>query len=588
MSLATYKQIFADELWNFGLPALRHKVISAKEFIKEVGCDTIAAVAQGLVLFNLDYLNLAATIDDEYDQKVFLAATQHEDGHPFLPYSAPGTFRNKLDDAKAVGKLLGDKKLNTNAVWDMLNIAYDMIIDIMSHDRVGYDPRPIIATFHKKSPSQPRDLIGQSLIAFREEMMGERFSGYDLEDMVREAVRKVIKIVRDPSSAEKPRQRVLDICRILVELYTSEDGEPGEGEGGEGGESDEDSDNDSDNQSESEGESKPSKKPKKGKKSNKKPKKGKPGNLTEEELQELAQALEEALEEMGITEAQTQEDLTDDPTEAKMKQVDMKDSEDREAARNAMKLSDDEAAFEMLWMTAEERVRLQNPCGSIGEGSAYSAGSVPWAPGMPLRELNIENTLLGGGVFLPGVTTVQDYVVQGPGMPIEGTSTRKAVSVDFSGSIQQGSPVRAGRNHDMALIAVFAVIHEAKRKKVPVLVNLFGDYNYTIEWSTDYKKIAREAFENSHRAGGGNSCSGITKKMETELIKPGDTLIYATDFYLLGSEEKASRQLKKFIADGVQVIFIAMFDHCAQEAGIPFVECRKLEDFEEICLASVQ
>lgn len=578
----SFSEIFSARLWDFGLPTLRSSLLSAKEFIKEVGMETIAAVCQSHVLFNRDMLEAS----DE-PEEVFENASIHEMGHPYLVYSAPGTFRNKLDDGKEVSKLLGDKKFIS--VWHLLNITYDMIIDILSYDRVDYNPIPILKTFDKINPSTPTSYVGQSLIAFREEMMNDRFSGHDIEEIVRIACRKIIVIVRDPATAELPRKRVLDISRILVELYTSQpeqdddDGGDDEGEGNDG-------------DGESEGEPKdgePSNgKPKKGKQkgaSKSKPKKGKSGNLTEEELQELAEKLKEVIEEMGLGEATTQEDQSDDPTEAKIKATDLEDKADRDAAKNALKLSEDEAAFEMLWSAAEERVRLQTPLCGVGEGTAFPAGSVPWAPGMPLRELNVESTLLNGGIFIPGVTSVQDYIVPGPGMPVEGRFPRVCVSCDTSGSMRKQSPIRNNHNLDLCLTSIYAMFHEARRRRVPIFGNLFADENYSSKegWTTNYKSVARELYQYQDHPGGGNSCTGTDGKVG-ELLRPGDMLIYITDFELCGSESLAAKQLQKFVQDGINVVFIAMFHHCAQQAGIPFVECKELKDLENVALHSFQ
>ena len=560
----SFTKIFNDELWNFGLPTLRCSILSILEFMKQVRSMTIAAVGLGNVMYNLDLIESC-----EDPEVLFLQVTKHEFGHPYLPYSAPGTFRNKLDDAKAVSDLLGDKLMVT--VWDLLNITYDMIVDILNYDRVDYTPVPITKAFDQINPKPATDYIGQSLIAFREDMMNDRYSGHNIEEAVRTSCKKIVKIVRDPDTAEYPRKRVLDICKILVELYTSD---PDDGEGG-----DERGDGGGESGGEPKGKQKGAAKSKK--------KKGKTGKLTEEELQKLAKQLKEAIEKMGLSDATTQEDQSDDPVAAKIKAVDLKDKADRDAAKIALNLSEDDAAFEILWNAAEERVRLQTPLCGLGEGTAFPAGSVPWAPGMSLRELNVESTLQGG-IFIPGVTTVQDYVVPGPGMPVEGRFPRVCVSCDTSGSMRKHSPIRDGYNLDLCLTSIYAMFHEARRRRVPILGNLFADENYTSKegWSTDYKSVARELFNYQDWPGGGNSCTGLENV--NELLMPGDMLIYITDFALCGSEEIAAKQLQRFVQDGINIVFIAMFHHCAEMSGIPFVECKELDDLEKVALHSFQ
>lgn len=539
-------ELFDSIRWEFGLLPIGMEIINDREFIKLAGQSTIAGVAQHRVYYNDLYLGLAKEIGIE--KMCFQAVTEHEFGHPYLPYSAPGTFRNKLDDAKAVGELMGDKKMI--AVDDLLNIAYDMVIDVKSHDRIGYDPRPVLATFEAKEKGEPpQNYIGQSLVAFREEMVGEQFTGYPIAEEVRVATKRVVSIIRDPETDHKPRQRVLDICRILLDLYRNEPEDP-----------------------------------------NSKDRKGrKTGPLTKEELRELADAIREALKELGINSgSSTAEDISDNPIEKKIEHVNLSDPDDREAAAKLLGLSEDEAAFRMLWQMAAERVRLQTPLTGLGEGTAYPAGHVPWSPGMPIRDLNIEATLATGGVFIPGITTLQDMIMPGPGFPVEGRSPRICINVDTSGSVQSASPLRPMYNHDLVLIALFAMIHEAKRRRVAVSVDLFADSHYSVEWNTDYEKTARKLFDNVREPGGGNSVAGPEDKVK-EWLMPGDLLVYITDFYLGGSNcALASELLQQFLANGIGIVFIAMFNHCAEDSGLPFVECKELEDLEEIALASIQ
>lgn len=566
------EKVFEEVRWNFGLLPIGMEIINNREFVKLAGQSTIAGVSQHRVYFNRKYLDLAANIVDfagdakhfpgyheeisasgrGFELALVQAVSEHEDGHPYLPYSAPGTFRNKLDDAKAVGEMMGDKKIV--AVDSLLNIAYDMIIDVKSHDRIGYDPRPVLYTFAAEGRGQmPNDFVGQSLVAFREEMMGNHFSGYPIAQEVRDAVRIIVGIIRDADYDLKPRQRVLDISRILLDLYRNEPEDASTKSGRRG---------------------------RKGRKY---------GPLTEDELKELAEAIREALKELGMnSESNTADDITDNPIEKKMAQVNLSDPDDREAAAKLLGLSEDEAAFLMLWQMAAERVRLQTPLTGLGEGTAYPAGHVPWFPGMPIRDLNIEATLATGGVFIPGITTLQDMVMPGPGFPVEGRFPRICINVDTSGSVQSESPLRPVYNHDLVLIALFAMIHEAKRRRVEVSVDLFADSHYSIEWNTDYEKTARKLFDNVRIPGSGNSVAGPEAKVKTWL-KPGDLLVYITDFYLGESCcNLASELFQRFLANGIGIVFIAMFDHCADASGLPFVECKQLEDLEEIALTSIQ
>ena len=292
------------------------------------------------------------------------------------------------------------------------------------------------------------------------------------------------------------------------------------------------------------------------------------------------------MEELGMEgESSTVEDLDDNPLEKKLESVDLGDEGDREMAAKLLEFSDEDAAFHFLWTLAAQKVKLQPPLGVHGEGSVYSAANVPWQLGMPLKDLDIRSTIETGGRFLPGITTVQPHYVPGPGVPQPGTSPRIMGSFDTSGSMLQDSPVRKARNLDTVLITCFAMIHEAKRRKTPVAMNLFADRNYYIDWSRDYEKVARQLFDNTGGPGWGNSCTGLERCQPK--LKAGDLLIYATDYELCGSEAKGATTLQRLLADGVNITFIAMFRHCAQRAGIPFVECKTLADLEKVALKSI-
>lgn len=591
------QELFTEIRWNFGLVPLKLVLMHDAEFVKLVGTPTAAAVGQGQISMNVDYLDALRRKGGEGACLLaILGLLVHENGHPYIPYRSPGTFRNKLDDAKRVEKMLGDKQ--AIAIKDLLNIVYDTFIDVFSFDRVLYDPREVLncleamreertaeqaklaekinAKLGKALPgkvivigsnTRRRDHVGQYLISFRQVMMGDLDFGIcEIDKPVSDTARKVVKLIRETEGeTEKIEKGIVTIARWLTELFTSEPEEQQEGDGSDDGESS----------------GKPGK-PGKGK-----PKKGKAGNLTEEELKKLQKAIKEAMEELGLNgESATAEDLEEKPLEKKLEQVDIGDGGDREMAAKVLELNDEDAAFYFLWTLAAQKVKLQPPLGKAGEGTVYSAGNVPWMLGMPLKDLDVRATIESGGRFIPGVTTVQPHFVPGPGMPQEGTSPRVMGSFDVSGSMWQSSPVRDTYNLDTVLIAAFAIIHEAKRRKVPVAFNLFGDHQYYVDWSTNYEEVARKLFKNCMAPGGGNSCAGLEKDVRANLA-PGDLLIYATDFYLCGSEEKAAKILQELLRDGVHITFIAMFNHCAEKAGIPFVECQTLEDLEGISLKSI-
>ena len=611
LTSAEVQDLFTEIRWNFGLVPLRLVLMRHDEFMKKIGMATVAAVGGGEVSINLDYLDaLRRKRGEGAALLALIAALVHENGHPYIPYRAPGTFRNKLDDVKRVGKALGDKK--AIAINILLNIVYDAIIDVFSFDRTLYDPREILNCFEavheeeedarrkvmskvvaKMSKSMPglsveipeaqeRGYISQFLISFRQVMMGIDFGICEIEKPVLNVAIKTVKLIRDTEGeTAKIEACILTLAKWITELSTSEpdqDDDDGEGDGdGAGGEGE----GGGDDGEPQEGKRKPGK-PGKGK-----PKKGKSGNLTEDELKKLAKALEEAMEELGMnSESATAEDLDENPLEKKLEEVNIGNTADRDAAAKLLGLNEDDAAFHFLWTIAAQKVKLQPPLGALGEGTVFAAANVPWQLGMPFKDLDIRSTIESGGRFLPGVTTVQPHYVPGPGVPQEGTSPRIMGSFDLSGSMLQPSPVRAvHRNADTVLITCFAIIHDAKRRKVPVAMNLFGDRNYYVDWSNNYEKVARDLFDHVNTPGWGNSCTGLEKCQPK--LKTGDLLIYATDFYLCGYEERGAAALQGILNDGVNITFIAMFNHCGHQAGIPFVECKTLDDLEGVALKSI-
>jgi len=631
-------ELFTEVRWHFGLVPLRLVLMRHKAFMDKIGMATVAAVGSGEVSINLDYLDaLRRKRGEGAGFMALLAALVHENGHPYIPYRSPGTFRNKMDDAKRVGNMLGDKK--AIALMSLLNIVYDTFIDVFSHDRMLYDPREVLHCFEAKYEEEreakkklvskvagklaaslpgiilgdedPRErgYIGQYLISFRQYMMGVDFGICEIEKPALDVATKAVKMIRaTEGETAKIEEGIVTLSRWITELQTSEpdpddgegddeegkgegEGKPGKGKGkgkpgkGDPGEGEsQEGDGDSEDGDDSEG-GKPGK-PKPGKPGKGKPKKGKSSKLTPEELKKLAEAIQEAMEELGMEgESSTAEDLDDNPLEKKLEAVDIGDEGDRDMAAKLLEFSSDDAAFHFLWTIAAQKVKLQPPLGVHGEGTVYSAANVPWQLGMPLKDLDIRSTIETGGRFLPGITTVQPHYVPGPGVPQPGTSPRIMGSFDTSGSMQQESPVRKARNLDTVLITCFAMIHEAKRRKTPVAMNLFADYNFYIDWSRDYEKVARQLYDNVNASGWGNSCTGLEKCQPH--LKAGDLLIYATDYELCGSEKAGAVALQRLLADGVNITFIAMFRHCAKEAGIPFVECQTLADLEKVALKSI-
>jgi len=523
------KEVFKELAWDFGCASLRLSMLDGARFIKKVGGDTLAAVYKGEVFINTDYLQFAVD-QGEDPMPPFLGGSVHEYGHPYVAYSAPGSFRNSVADNVAVREMLGAE--HCVDVRSLLNIVYDTKIDVLSYDRGLYDPRPLVGLMNRKNgmgPGSRPNYVGQYLMAFREEMMGDRFSGFDIEDEVRETARKVIAIVRDPVLNLKPREQILEISRILVELFNKD------------------------------------------------------GSIND--IQSLFEAISKALAELGIQlDSMSAEEAAGD-VEAAVGSFDPTKSGEREAARNLLGFEEDEMLFQILWKEAEKAVRFQLELQGAFSGQKMHAGHVKWRPGMPLRDLDAAGTLMKSGVFIPGITTVQPHLADGPGVPVPGAEPRIFGSFDVSGSMCGMSDSLGLVQYELVMIAMFAIIQEARRRKVPVGMNIFGDNNVTFPWTYDYKDLARKIFKTIHKPGGGNCCAGL-EPLEN-LMGSGDLLIYGTDYYLCGSEEAAAGLLQALTSKGIQIAMIAMFDHNGDAAGIPYVECKTLEELGNISLKAI-
>ena len=538
MDISSMTETFNEVRMDFGLLPLRFKTVSKIQFIKEVGEDTLGAVAQGMITLNEDYFPDPPSkrtiggmefevVAKEVEESIFT----HEFGHPYRQYRAPGAFKDKVKDAKAVSTRFSDIKLL--AVNKLLNIVYDWVIDVLSYDRLGYDSRPIHWAMVDEESTKGLSKIGQLLYAFRFEMGLGQYLPINIDADVTEAAQKGNAIIRDPESSFDPSGRNLRLAVIIVELWQKD----------------------------------PS--------------------------MDLVEAIVIALKGAGIgnADAGTAEDSSEDPLEEKISSLDLDDEEERKIAAELLGMTEEVMAFYALWEMAAERVRLSTPLGAPSQGCAIKAADVPWYPGQPVKDLNIESTIYHNGVFIPGVTSLQDLKVEGPGFPEEGISAPICISGDFSGSIAQGgSPIETdtrGGEYDIALIGVFAMIQEAKRRDVEVMVNLFGDENIVIPWSNDHRQVAYYTFKKVTDAGGGNSVTGLEPVVPA--MRPGDLLVYLTDYELCSEARKkrGALELQQILAKGCGIIFIALFNHCAESAGIPYVECKELKDLEEVALRAI-
>lgn len=567
--------------WEFFTQTIAQPV-GGEEFQSIVGSDTLAAVAEGKIFVNTDYeAFLAGKGWSDRDitsvmYNVLIHENMHTSNHPAL--ECPGRFINKLRDAKAIQKEFG---FAISAIMRILNIVYDAKGDTMTNAWGIYDPSPIIkAVFQEKSNGEaPDSAIGQFLVAVREEACGKPLAWFDVSEEVREAAQKVVRISRQPLFAHEngvmymsQGEKNLEITRIVVKLIKDEQNES-ESENGQREEG-------------KEGGSNSSGKPKAGGKGKKSKARAKSGGLTEEEKKAIEEALEEAEEQGLIGEVQSAEEAEGD-LEAALQDIDLKDPEESELARKLLGIAQEEWAFQKVWNDANKSVRFEGTSGKSA-GPMRKVGNLPWSPGMPMRDLDIEDTVINSGRFIPGITTVRGVHKPGPGMPQPApVPTTLQFSVDGSGSIEQPSPYREGCNHDLACAAVFALIRYAQKHKIPVGGNVFGNTNHRIKTSRDYQAVARETWSWICRVGGGNSVSGTETLTD---VNAGSLLVYVTDFHLYAKDcERGKQDLQRLLDSGVDVAFIALFEgHNAAASGLKYSECKKLEDLKDLALKQVR
>lgn len=554
-----FKIIFQRVCGWFGFPSVTAQAMDHEEFMTEVGVDTIAAVGGGVVKFNRKYMSEAQAAGVTQEDLV-TNITSHELGHTYYLYESPGKFPHKVRDMVNVEKKLG---LTGDTAHQLLNIVYDTSIDIMSHDRCVYDALPVVSTMNHTSPQpedEPLSKAGQYLMAFREEAQGVVMPGGGelITSEVRDVAKGIVEIVRQPfletrngRSYNDQEDKTIEIATRIAKLIGME-----KPEGGKGG---------------SKG-SKPSN-----------------GKLSEEEKKAIGETLKKLAEEGKLGEAMSAEEADGD-IEAALAELDLKDAQIAKIAAGLLGIPQGEMGFHLVWNDAAKAIRFDIPFCGIAEGEKIRAYDSRWNPGMPVRDIDVQSTMLRYGKFIPSVTTLQGTYVPGPGVPKEEGFPNMFISVDCSGSMETSSPYpeRGGYNHDLVSATIFALMHEAKKRRTKVCTSLWADHYWTSKLGGDYESIAKDVWKNVSAVGGGNSVGGC--KQIRDKVQPGDLVIYVTDFQLSeGDQREATADLKAFIARGAEVAFIAMFNHCADEAGgIPYVECKTLQDLEDIALKSAR
>ena len=543
------------KLW-FGLPAVVPKDMGPEEFLKAVGSDTIAAVGGGIVMYNTKYMT-EATSAGTVPEALVENITSHELGHMYYLYESPGKFANKVRDMINVEKVLG---LTGDAAHLLLNVVYDSTLDVLSFDRGVYTSVPVVTTMNHVSPppeGQPLDKGGQYLMAFREVAEDVTLAGGGalVTDEVREVAKGIVEIIRQPlmetvggQKYDSQESKTMEMAKRIAHLIGIED-QKGKGKGkGKGGD----------------------------------------GKLTEEQKEALGEILKKLAEEGKIGEAKSAEEADGD-IEGALADLDLKDGKVAKIAAGLLGIPQDEMGFHLVWNDAAKAIRFNIPFRGLAEGEKIKAYDSRWNPGMPVRDIDVQATMLRHGKFIPGVTTLQGQYVPGPGVPKEEGFPNMFISVDCSGSMETSSPYpgRPGSNHDLVSATIYALMHEAKKRRTKVCACLWADRYWTSPLGSNYEAIGKDVWRKVGAVGGGNSVGGL--KPLRDKIKAGDLLVYVTDFQLnREDQEEAKADLQYFISRGAEVAFIAMFNHDAGRSGISYVECKTLQDLEGIALKSAR
>lgn len=509
---------------NFGLYCWDLGDVPARQ---EIHDDDITAYwDKGLVAFGLGYLNHALGRDEETLFAFHKALTLHELGHALLLWEVPGTILNMVKDHQHVDALC-KKKWKRGQVADFLNIVYDTIDDVLGYQQFQAD----ITLVEEILRGQAEAAGKVSILKSPDYEPGTEKVSEWLHAFRQAATREAFS----PYICEEIQQASYEALRIIAGCF--------------------------DNRMRAQ----------------------KICDLLyplfKEEFDKDAEKINKILKALGVGTPQTAEMGDEGEIMDSLVQQDEKTKEvAKELLGQIMPGVSINWALAELWEEAGKKVKFRLSITSKTPGEEMRVGDVTWVPGMPLRDLDVETTVKKyGKAFLPGVTTQRAFSIPGPGKEVPSPKpNRIKVCCDVSGSM-------ANRPTSMAL---FTMIREAERRNIPVAVNTFANSVVTFEGFTkDYFGLAKQIHAGYSEAGGGNSVSGLEKSDD---LRAGDLLLYITDFGLPEcSQEQATTKIRELTAIGVQVVFIAMFEHHdAAVSGLSYTECFDIEDLSSKTLTA--
>lgn len=483
--------------------------------------------------------------------RMFVELLIHEFNHPYL---APGGIADHIKYAKLACKKMGlDVKTAGGFVSSLLNLVYDIIVDTDNQDKrkgdIQYQTECLYENFgqaRQKDYSDPKAKTAGVLLSYTEAIVGTPFTGCTFPDDVAAAAHGAVAIVRSRQTLHNKIDAILD---LMIPFYTGQETEKDEedGDGQPGG---------------------------KGKGKGKKGK-GQP-ELTAEQLEALSDQIKQAMKDAQKGQSSVSEQMGEDPEGAVMAAIDPNDKDAVAIAGGFMGYGPemmDKAICKAKARRLLQQLALKGKKPGMPNGNRV--GHVGWNPSLPVADLDVRASVMTGGPkLIPGITTKKNFVYETPGVEKSSKLERIALSVDVSGSM----------NKDDTILGIYAVLLWAQKHGMKACIDMWSNVEKFFPWSYDVADHLDKLWAKYGCTGGGTSASGL-KKLEGQLTK-GDVLFYITDFATSHQgQEEAKLLLSQFKAQGVRVVFIAMFDHhVAAASGHQFYECPTIQDLPKLAL----
>lgn len=498
---------------------------------------------------------------DKGGMKMFVELMIHELGHPFW---CPGGIANHIKFVKSANKKLGtDLDNSLDFIFEMLNTIYDIIVDTCNQRQkkgdIQYQTTVLYDGFTKnQSEDLSKDKPGALLLAYPESIVGTRFTGCNIPEDVVSAADQLVAIAESDISMFMIVDKMLDICipffldRKKEEDEQENDGEGAQGQGGKAG--------------------------KPGKNGKGKGKGDKQAPPTPEQLAALAQQIREARKNAGKGNSPVSETASgDNPVDAILAAI-------NESDPDAVKIAGGYCGYAPELMDkAIVRKKAVNLLSQFmlkgtkpGAPNSMKVGSRDWQASGRVDDLDVVRSLsMGATTLIPGVNTLQAIKHTFTGIEKAGVVKRAFWSIDVSGSMEK----------DGTILAIYALGLWAGKHGIETGGTLWSNFEKFYPATYKTNPLLDQLWEEYGNTGGGTSVSGL-KNLSGQL-KRGDVLFYITDFATSNEgKEEARRLLTEFKAQGVKVVFLAMFNHHqASQSGHEYFEVRTIEELPRVALS---